>query len=403
MLSGLLGKKVGMSHLFGEDGRLVPVTVMEVGPCVVIQVRTRLTDGYEAVQLGFGEAKQLNKPAQGHLRRARATGVRNLREFAVTDVSAHEVGQVLNVSQFFVGERVHVTAHSKGRGFQGVMKRHGFHGGPKTHGQKDRGRSPGSIGAGTSPGRVLKGQKMPGHMGNHQVTVRGLRVERVDPDQNVLMVRGAVPGSRNTLVTLSHASVEAAERAYEELLAAPSPSPEPETIEEQTPAGEAVEDAIEQTAVAIVSEAAEPEAAVEEAVAEPEAAVEAAVADEVAEPEAAVEEAVADEVAEPEAAVEAAVAGEIAEPEAAVEATVADEVAEPEAAAEETVADEVAEPEAAAVAAEVAEPEAAAVADEAAEPEAAVEEAVADEATEPEAAAEEPTEKDESEEEKGRG
>ena len=140
MLSGLLGKKVGMSHLFGEDGRLVPVTVMEVGPCVVIQVRTRLTDGYEAVQLGFGETKQLNKPAQGHLRRARAVGVRNLREFAVTDVSAHEVGQVLNVSQFFVGERVHVTAHSKGRGFQGVMKRHGFHGGPKTHGQKDPGQ-----------------------------------------------------------------------------------------------------------------------------------------------------------------------------------------------------------------------------------------------------------------------
>ena len=330
MLSGLLGKKVGMSHLFGEDGRLVPVTVMEVGPCVVIQVRTRLTDGYEAVQLGFGETKQLNKPAQGHLRRARAVGVRNLREFAVTDVSAHEVGQVLNVSQFFVGERVHVTAHSKGRGFQGVMKRHGFHGGPKTHGQKDRGRSPGSIGAGTSPGRVLKGQKMPGHMGNRQVTVRGLRVERVDPDQNVLMVRGAVPGSRNTLVTLSHASVEAAERAYEELLAAPSPSPEPEAVEEQTPAGEAVEDAIEQTAVAFVSETAEPEA---------EAAVEEAVADEATEPEAAVEEAVADEVVEPEAAAEEAVADEVVEPEAAVEEAVAAEATEPEAVPEE-IADE---------------------------------------------------------------
>jgi len=297
VLSGLLGKKIGMSHLFGEGGRLVPVTVVEVGPCVVTQVRTRLTDGYEAVQLGFGAAKQLNKPAQGHLRRARTSNVRHLREFAATDTSVHEVGEVLNVSQFFVGELVHVTSHSKGRGFQGVVKRHGFHGGPKTHGQKDRHRSPGSIGAGTSPGRVLKGQKMPGHMGNRPVTVRGLRVERVDPDHNVLMVRGAVPGSRNTLVTLRHASVKVAERAYEELLAAPPLSPEPEHAVGQAP----VEEAVEQTAVAI--EAAEPAAAVEEAITDglvdPEAAVEEAVADDVAELEAVTEDAESED--EPEA------------------------------------------------------------------------------------------------------
>jgi large subunit ribosomal protein L3 len=218
VLSGMLGKKIGMTHLFGEAGELQPVTVLEIGPCVVTQLRTPSTDGYEAVQLGYGHVKQLNKPARGHLKNL--DNLRYLREFEPAAAAVYEVGQTLDVRQFFPGETVHVSARSKGRGFQGVVKRYGFAGGPKSHGQKDRHRAPGSIGGTTFPGRVFKGKKMPGHMGNTKITVRNLHVVSVDPQRNLLMVSGAVPGSRNALVTVLHADMVSAAKAYEEQMAA---------------------------------------------------------------------------------------------------------------------------------------------------------------------------------------
>ncbi len=212
MIEALLGKKIGMTHLFGAGARVIPVTVLEVGPCFVTQVRTEARDGYEAVQIGYGRAKQMNKPAAGHLSRA---GVRSnrLREVRADDVSQYTVGQELSVSQFQAGDFVDIASTTKGRGFQGAMRRHGFGGGQKTHGQGDRGRAVGSIGAGTYPGRVLKGKKMPGQMGDKRKTVRKLRVEVVDAERNLLLVRGPVPGARNTTVLVRYAhGVPIAER-----------------------------------------------------------------------------------------------------------------------------------------------------------------------------------------------
>ncbi|MEX2599212.1 MAG: 50S ribosomal protein L3 [Dehalococcoidia bacterium] len=204
MIEGLLGKKIGMTHLFGEESTVVPVTVLEVGPCVVTQVRTETRDGYQAVQLGFGQAKQLNKPSEGHLK-ASGDRVRHLREFSAPDPSEYSVGQRLDVSEFKEGDLVDIVATTKGRGFQGAMKRHNYSGGPKTHGQGDRGRAVGSIGAGTFPGRVLKGKTMPGHMGDVRRTSRNLRVEKVDVERNLLLVRGSVGGARHGLIMVRHA------------------------------------------------------------------------------------------------------------------------------------------------------------------------------------------------------
>ena len=230
MIEGLIGKKIGMTHLFASEARVIPVTVLEVGPCVVTQVRTAARDGYEAVQLGYGPAKQLTKPAAGHLA-ASGARVKQLREFQADDVSEYAVGQELLVSQFQTGDFVDVVSTTKGRGFQGAMRRHGFSGGQKTHGQGDRGRAVGSIGAGTYPGRVLKGKKMPGHMGDKRKTVRKLRVELVDEERNLLMVRGPVPGSRNTTIMVRYAhGVPVAERVVAE---EPTVSSE-ETSEEQS-------------------------------------------------------------------------------------------------------------------------------------------------------------------------
>jgi large subunit ribosomal protein L3 len=201
MIEGLLGKKLGMTQIFDETGRVVPVTVLEVGPCVITQIKSKPTDGYEAVQLGFGHKKRLKSPERGHLRAANAAS-RHLREFRATNVDEYTVGQVLDCTFFQPGEQVDVTGTSKGKGFQGVMKRHGFHGGPKTHGQSDRSRAPGSIGASATPSRVLKGLRMAGHMGAKQVTVRGLRVMGVNPDRGVLLIRGGVPGPRSGLITI---------------------------------------------------------------------------------------------------------------------------------------------------------------------------------------------------------
>ena len=181
-----------MTQIFRESGRVVPVTVVEGGPCTVTQIRTASKDGYEAVQVGFAPVKRLNKARRGHLGR---TGLfRHLRELPVDGVEDLDVGQQFNVDVFEVGEKVDVVGTSKGKGFQGTMKRHGFHGGPRTHGQSDRSRAPGSIGAGTTPGRVFKGKKMAGHMGNVRVTVKNLEVVQVDVERNLLLLKGGVPG-----------------------------------------------------------------------------------------------------------------------------------------------------------------------------------------------------------------
>ena len=192
-----------MTQVFEENGRVVPVTVIQAGPCWVTQVKTRETDGYDAVQLGFEESRRLNNPERGHAAKAGTPMLRHLREWRVQDPRAFHVGQRLDVSIFAPGERIAVSGTSKGKGFQGVVKRHGFGGGPKTHGQSDRPRAPGSIGSGTTPGRVLKGLRMAGKMGNARVTVRNLQVVRTDAGRNLLLVRGAVPGPREGLLLVT--------------------------------------------------------------------------------------------------------------------------------------------------------------------------------------------------------
>ena len=200
MLQGIIGKKLGMTQIFRESGQAEAVTAIEAGPCTVIQVKTAAKEGYSAVQLGFGQAKRLKSPQRGHLKGLGE--FRYLREFRVDDAEAVEVGDKIDVSLFKEGDLVDVTGVSKSKGFAGVVKRHGFAGGPKTHGQSDRHRAAGSIGATTSPGRVLKGTRMAGHMGNDRVTVRHLEVFEADPERNLLLVKGAVPGNRNGLLLI---------------------------------------------------------------------------------------------------------------------------------------------------------------------------------------------------------
>jgi large subunit ribosomal protein L3 len=200
MITGILGKKIGMTQVFKDGGTVEAVTAIEAGPCTVTQIKTRAKEGYEAVQLGFGLAKRVNRPQRGHLKKLGP--YRHLREFRVEDAAKIKLGQAVDVGIFNPGDLVDVTGTSKGRGFAGVVKRHHFAGGSKTHGQSDRHRAPGSIGAGTDPGRVLKGLKMAGHMGNERVTMRKLQVVKADPERNLLLVRGAVPGARNGLLLI---------------------------------------------------------------------------------------------------------------------------------------------------------------------------------------------------------
>jgi len=202
MIQGVIGRKIGMTQLFRDGGEVV-VTAIEAGPCFVTQVKTEAKDGYDAVQLGFGEAKRLNSPQRGHLKGVGQ--LRYLREVAVEDVESVQVGQKLDVDMFESGEVVHVTGISKGKGFAGAVKRHHFAGGPKTHGQSDRHRAPGSIGASTHPGRVWKGTRMAGHLGNARVTVRNLRVIDVDLSRHLLLIEGAVPGSNKGLLLIKKA------------------------------------------------------------------------------------------------------------------------------------------------------------------------------------------------------
>jgi large subunit ribosomal protein L3 len=204
MIQGMVGRKLGMTQVFDEKGVAVPVTVVECGPNVVTQIRTVETDGYEAVQLGFGISKRLNRPEQGH-RKASGYMSNSLREVTASTLDGIEVGQVYKADTFTNGELIDVIGTSKGRGFQGGMKRHGFHGGPKTHGQSDRWRAPGSIGSSATPGRVMKGMKMAGHMGNERVTIQNLEVVRVDIERNLLLVKGSVPGPNKGLVIVRKA------------------------------------------------------------------------------------------------------------------------------------------------------------------------------------------------------
>jgi large subunit ribosomal protein L3 len=203
-MAGLIGRKLGMTQLFNDEGAMVPVTVIHAGPCPVVQVKTADTDGYDAVQLGFGARKEKHssQAIRGHAAKAGLDAAPQvLREFRVEDASEYEAGQELTVESFEVGQKVKVSGTTKGRGFQGVVKRHGFAGRPGGHGHP-MSRNPGSIGPGTDPSRVIKGKKLPGQMGDTRKTVRNLRVERVDAERNLIFLRGSVPGAKNATVLI---------------------------------------------------------------------------------------------------------------------------------------------------------------------------------------------------------
>jgi large subunit ribosomal protein L3 len=202
-MKGIIGKKVGMTQLFDEQGLVVPVTVIEAGPCYVTQVKTVETDGYAAIQLGYEEVaeRKLTKGQKGHLHKAGTPVLRRLREMRSEEGDTqYNLGDVIKADIFEDGEIVDVTGISKGKGFAGAVKRHGFSGGPKTHGQSDRHRAPGSRGAGTTPGHTYPGLRGPGHMGDEQVTVQNLKIALVDAERNLIAIRGAVPGPRGGLV-----------------------------------------------------------------------------------------------------------------------------------------------------------------------------------------------------------
>jgi large subunit ribosomal protein L3 len=207
-VTGILGRKLGMTQLFTEDGERVSATVIEAGPCWVTAVRDTERDGYSAVQLAFGETteRRLNKPRLGHLKKAGAPAARHLAEFPLDDGEAEEpkIGDQVTVAAFEQGQQVKVSGRSKGKGFQGTIKRHGFHRGPVSHGSHNV-RAPGSIGASATPSRVMKGKRLPGQMGNRRVTQRGLEVIEVDPQRNLLLVRGSVPGPAGSLVEVRSA------------------------------------------------------------------------------------------------------------------------------------------------------------------------------------------------------
>ncbi len=202
MPAGLLGKKLGMTRVFDEAGRALAVTVVQAGPCVVVQRRRTATDGYEAIQVGFGDLplRKSNMPMTGHFKAHRSNPKRYLREFRLEADEAYEEGQELTVKLFEPGQSIEVTGWSKGRGFAGGMKRHGFRGGPATHGSKVH-RTPQSAGA-TDAARVFPGKRSPGHMGNERVTIKGLRVIEVDPERHLILIRGAIPGPRGGLVII---------------------------------------------------------------------------------------------------------------------------------------------------------------------------------------------------------
>ena len=206
MKKGIIGRKIGMTQIFDEKGNVIPVTVIEAGPCVVAQVKTVETDGYNAIQLGFGEVKDkhINKPEAGHFAKAKLANKKHLREFRLESVENYKVGDEVKADVFEAGEKIDVQGTSKGKGFQGVIKRHGQHRGPMGHGSMYH-RRPGSMGSTSTPGRVFKGKKLPGHMGRVTVTIQNLDVVRVDMDKNVLLVKGSVPGAKGTILKVKSA------------------------------------------------------------------------------------------------------------------------------------------------------------------------------------------------------
>jgi len=203
MCKNLIGKKLGMTGLFTAQGQYIPVTVMEVGPCVVTQIKTTETDGYNALQLGFGsmKASRISKPVRGHIRKSGEGAFSVFQEFAVENPEEYELGQVITSEVFTVGEKVDITGTTKGRGFAGVIKRHGFHGGKSTHGSHSH-RIPGSIGCSAWPAKVIKGKKMPGHYGTERKTVRNLEIVDIRPDENLMLIKGAIPGPKTGLVAI---------------------------------------------------------------------------------------------------------------------------------------------------------------------------------------------------------
>ncbi|NJN29067.1 MAG: 50S ribosomal protein L3 [Synechococcales cyanobacterium RM1_1_8] len=208
MSVGILGTKIGMTQIFDEAGKAIPVTVVQAGPCKVTQVKTKATDGYEAVQIGFGEIREklLTKPKKGHLAKSGAGNLRHLKEYRVDNASTYEAGQDLGVAIFEAGQLVDVTGKTTGRGFAGYQKRHNFKRGLMTHGSKSH-REPGSTGPGTTPGRVYPGKKMAGRLGNETRTTRKLTIVRVDPDRNLLLIKGAIPGKPGGLLSIASATI----------------------------------------------------------------------------------------------------------------------------------------------------------------------------------------------------
>lgn len=203
MSLGLLGNKIGMTQIFDETGNIIPVTVLKIGPCVITQVKTVLTDGYNAIQIGYGNVstKSLTQPELGHLQKSNIQPLKYLKEFRVNNPEEFQVGQILNVEAFNSGQLVDITGKSSGKGFSGLQKRHNFARGPMTHGSKNH-RQPGSIGMGTSPGRVLPGKKMAGQLGNKITNIKKLKIVQVNAEENILVVKGSVPGKPGNLLSI---------------------------------------------------------------------------------------------------------------------------------------------------------------------------------------------------------
>jgi large subunit ribosomal protein L3 len=200
---GLLGNKIGMTQIFDESGNIIPVTILKVGPCVVTQVKTKSKDGYDSIQIGYGNvsSKSLSQPKLGHLQKSNIQPLKYLKEFKVSEQDEFEIGQVLNVDAFSPGQFVNIKGKSIGKGYSGLQKRHNFTRGPMTHGSKNH-REPGSIGMGTTPGRVLPGKKMAGQLGNKNTTIKKLKVIQINSEENILVIKGSVPGKPGNLLSI---------------------------------------------------------------------------------------------------------------------------------------------------------------------------------------------------------
>ena len=203
MAVGLLGNKIGMTQIFDESGNIIPVTILKVGPCIVTQVKTKSKDGYDSIQIGYGNvsSKSLTQPELGHLQKSNIQPLKYLKEFKITEENEFTIGQILNVDSFSPGQFVNIKGKSIGKGFSGLQKRHNFARGPMTHGSKNH-RAPGSIGMGTTPGRVLPGKKMAGQLGNKITTIKKLRIIQINSEENVLVIKGSVPGKPGNLLSI---------------------------------------------------------------------------------------------------------------------------------------------------------------------------------------------------------